>query len=409
MSNGLPENRGVASITVYSSSNLYSLVRDQMGTVGLYRYDSNSGTWISASGGLSVTQRRSSGVSATDGSTVWLVQGYHGIGASSNGGQSWTGFNSSIPPQNVISMAGTSGGMLYVGCNSTPYSVGPNPTAMGVLSTADRADTWDDLNEGLSEFDMAVQGVAVSNKDTLIVLPYTGGLLMKKSPFSAWERQHIIHRGGTFGSIYKADDGTLLIGNYWTGVHISQDGYNWQFLNEGWPYGSGSGVLAKGADGVIYAFCGDQSGSKGLYRYSSSSGWTYLSFSGTRLTALLSTKNNTVLAATYDEIYISHDKGASWETFSNGLPAGTGAYAFLEEPDGTIYAATRGSVYGVHKYQTTGDRWESMGFPLNSNVTRVYSLSLMNRYLFAGTNNGGYHYSLENKYLVYVSKDGACG
>lgn len=395
ISDGLPSQRGVDQIFINSQDEIFALLKDQIGSMGLYLFDDVGEKWKNASQGWTVNQFRSTNSIAWNGSRIWASQGLFGIGWSDNNGQTWNGFESAVP-QNVIGMASNSTGELYVACNNAPLSVGPNATAMGILSSSDNGETWRDLNEGLEDYDMAAQGVAISKDDRVVLLPYSPGkILSKNASDSEWIGQYIAGISTTFSSIIKDIDDLLLVGNYFSGVHISTDGENWSLIDNGWPNGAGSRVVASGGNGDFYATAADQIGYYGLYRYSSSGVWNMTSYPDNNVQAM-SISDSSVLVASYNQIYKSNNYGATWSVFSSGLPQGSGAYALEEGCDGSVYAAVRGSISGVFKNLKGTSQWTNLNFPSNDENNTAYSLAFSQGYLFAGGRNGVYRYSDTN-------------
>lgn len=384
-SSGLPGGRGVKQVGVVSDTNLYALVSDQQGTVGLFVSSDGGASWSSAMAELPVSQQRASLYAAGSPSAYWIAQGIFGVGTTQDGGESWGGFDEMVP-QGVVAMAPSSRDVLFVGCNDGG-SGSPNAQAVGVFGTADNAATWVDLNDGFGSYDFAVQDMVRADDDTIIVLPYTPGqILLRAATGDAW-----LHKDSglwsTFATATRAADGSLLLGNVWAGPIVSTDnGRNWTVL-PGWPNMTRSSMVGKDSAGRYFAVRGNL----GLYRSDGDDVWESVGFCGVAITALLVRANDDVLVATSNGIYRSQDSGVTWNDFMNGLPEMTGAYDILETCDGSLYLAGRGATYDVFKYREGGTSWESMSFPLNGDVTRVYSLAFMKGKIYAGTNNGVFH------------------
>jgi photosystem II stability/assembly factor-like uncharacterized protein len=405
IANGLPEGRGVSKVLAVSNSQLYAIVEDQSGGFGLYLSNNAGYSWHSASNvGMDKLLAKFTTAMTGSGNKIWLTHSIFGTSYSPNNGAKWY-FRGKIIPQNVVSIAAISKGELFVGCNDTPFNVGPNSSAMGILKSSNNGLSWKSLNYGFDDFDFAIQSIIRAYDDTIIALPYEPSTLLIKTPnnnifkhihFQNTSEEHMPL--GTFAWATKANDGTLIITNYWDGARISRDnGNTWERL-PGWEIGKSSKIAVKSNDGTYYVVQSGQTSNKGLFKLNKDGIWTYIGFANKNITSMLVTKKNHILVSVDNQLFLSRDKGVHWEPFSNTF--NSNITSMIESCDGSLYVSTHRKVY---KYSS--NQWRDMSFPINKYVKNIYSLEIMKGYLYAGTNNGVFKTNIHSCLNYPIKKD----
>ena len=105
-------------------------------------------------------------------------------------------------------------------------------------------------------------------------------------------------------------------------------------------------------------------------------------------TRSLLTVGDTLIAGTDLGIYLSTDMGSSWSARNNGLPFDsthtTNIYSMISYLDHLFMGTNR----GVYHSSDMGMNWESISDDLGGSTLPVYSLSVQDDYIFAGTRGG---------------------
>ena len=223
----------------------------------------------------------------------------------------------------------------------------------GVFRSADNAETWTGINNGLTATN--VRALAISPLD------------------------HIF--AGTFGGVFRSTDN----GDHWSAVN---NGLEFPFVIS----------LAVNADGDVFA--GTFEGG-GVYR-STDDGENWMlvdnGLTNTYVTALAINGAGHIFAATFGGgAFRSTDNGDSWTQLNTGVPNAT-FLSLAINATGYIFAGGDpvGGPVGVIRSTDNGDTWQ----PVNNGLTTGNGINALtasvNGYLFAGSYGDGVFRSTDN-------------
>jgi len=255
--------------------------------------------------------------------------------------------------------------------------------------------------------------------------------------------------GGTILSFTENSSGTLFAGTEGAGVfRSSNNGNNWQEINEGVPIGGGTSgyeiysILATSTDifigtskeGRIFrssddgdnwtqvyassvlsniAFCLSSTAGGSILAGLDGTGiirstdngdtWNTTSLTNNNIRQMALADNGDVLAVTNVGVYKSSDDGVSWTLSNNGI-TNTNTYAIHKNSLGTIFCTA--GVSKIFKSTDNGNNWTEVGtglpssiiYYLNSNSTNdLYAGTLFGLYKSTNDGNTWTEDGLENK------------
>ncbi len=351
--------------------------------------------------------------------TLFAVIAGEGIFRSTDGGQSWTAGDSSLPEANVWALA------VDPSNPATLYAV---TAGNGVFKSADEGASWTALSSGLAG--ASISGVAIDPANPAIVYAASldGGLRKSLDGGQSWDpadsglptftftnapeiralavdpsnaaTAYVASYGSTVsngvfertGGVFKSTNG----GQSWTAANSGLEETDIQALaidpaNPATLY-AGTGSIFGGGDGVFKSTNGGQS-------------WTAAnsglpSFAGVPALAIDPANTATVYAGTafgggVDAVFKSTNGGQSWTAVNSGLPSFVSVPALAIDPanTATVYAGTAfgGGVDSVFKSTNGGQSWTAVnsGLPSFANVLALAIDPANTATLYAGTGSGG--------------------
>jgi photosystem II stability/assembly factor-like uncharacterized protein len=339
---------------------------------GVYRSADGAGTWRPVTGQQGALE--AAGVQAllvhpTDPNTVYVAT-ENGVWRTTDGGQNWEPFNSGLPPSaDVRTLALGNDGQLYAGTRG-----------YGIYTFDALHQTGDDTWRQLPALDPSGHP-ALSQRTSMLVHPtdpntlYAGtpaGLFKTTDGGLTWREQNV--GLGNVGiltlAFHPADQQTLYAGTT-AGVARSVDaGATWHPWDAGWP--PQQQVLSITSDptnpDLLYACSSHGAGMGGTVMKSTDGGANWLEITTgldadqTFLQILVDRFNPQLLylATAADGVYISHDAGATWTSWNQGLwnrvaGGGEAAVAAVLQPSANgrlLYYGTSGS--GVWRRPAAG-------------------------------------------------------
>lgn len=346
---------GVSAIS-YSGNLLY---------VGAYDVQHSSALFISSDMGVSWKKEGTYGGTITalfsEGQEIYMAVAASQLYYSANGGAAWEYKNFPVPHV-IIKYLFRTGGTLYAS------------TTEGVFASADNGTTWVRRREGI--INHIVKHLAVYH-DKIIASTERQGVYISSDQGGSWTQNHagLDARAGLSVSGIYVSGNKVFVGTG-TGVYASSDG------GDLWHQ-----KLSTAVNENVHSLHGSQSRliattGKGCY-VSHDQGETWALKGATTLhdrhLMTVRVQGDTIITATYNEIFISRDAGQSWHVRT--LPT-----AFYTPTDVLFYgpALLVATYQGLYMSSTLGDSWTQVkGLPLP-----VVDLAANDTLLFAGTGNG---------------------
>jgi alpha-tubulin suppressor-like RCC1 family protein len=301
---------------------------------------------------------------------VFVGSWWRGVYRSSDGGQSWSPYNTGLPSGRGVSM-------LAQGSDGTTLAiVADQKGSEGIFRLNTSLGSWEDLSATIPCAQRkSTCGIGVGPGGRMYGAFGLWGVVYQDPCNSDWTR---VITGGTFGIPPSA--GSLSIDS---GGRIFAVAYN-TFPG---PW-TGSGIFCSSDGGQTWSSRGDDPEYLDVHSVASDGdGNTYASYYATKVTrsadggdplyfsfpwaaTKLVAAGGKVYAGTYFAgIYLSEDKAQTWRPLS-GLPAGHGVTDFTVLSDGRIVCLVADQLgnYGLYKSNTTGDAWETNmdGIPADS-------------------------------------------
>ncbi|MBA3530780.1 MAG: hypothetical protein H0T73_02510, partial [Ardenticatenales bacterium] len=291
----------------------------------------------------------------------------------------WQPINENLGNQDVQALAATAGepGTLYAGT-----------WGGGVWRREANAGQWQASSDGLPLPFYVTGALAVSPaiSTTLFVGDYyEQGIYRSTDSGISWSSV-LTDRAVRALAIHPITPTLVLAGDREKGVYRSTDsGDTWSQSNAG--LGStlvNAIVIAPQEPGTIYL------GAAEIVHRSDNGGASWavsgvLSSSIQTLAVHPITPTLVYAGTRSDGIFRSADGGASWQSASSGLPAGSWVTSFASTPDGTLYAGAWGGQ--VYRSSDQGNTWEGLG--TIGNVYAVLVDPANPTMLYAGTSNNG--------------------
>ena len=223
-----------------------------------------------------------------------------------------------------------------------------------------------------------------------------GGIFLTTDDGRNWTAVNI---GLSGTSIYIrsfiASGTTLIAGTNDNGLFISTNsGAGWSKKNNGLPRHLGDTTRYQEISALTLSgsniFAGTN-GANGFLSNDNGASWSGLNIANSNYESIydFAVTSNYVFAVTYDSVYRSSNNGASWSTFSKGLPNKNLNYIAVNGSNLFV-----GSPVGVYRTTTTDGNWALANTGL-SNIN-IFMLSTVGTNLFAGTNNCGLFISTNN-------------
>ena len=358
---------------------------------------------------------------------LFAAQGGNSIYRSTNKGESWQVFSTSLGSLADVITCITDGPPGYVFAGTYEVQIGPIMFWRGarILRSMDSGETWQTVFGGVqNHFSI---GCIVANSSGQVFASAPGDLLRSDDHGTSWKTVNTglttrssgtlaldVHGRLWFGmtdlGLYRSTSNgehmaymgfkdvyiyRLTIhpnGHFYMstslGLHRSKDeGASWTLLNPVLP-NTRFAAFALNAHAHLFAIPYDGIHDFGVFR-STDEGATWLPVND----GLINLAAGPLAVHSDGDIFVgtegagvfrSVDNAESWTPASQGLGS-PGTYALLEHPDGTIWAGTKGA--GIFLYQKEQGRWLSRSNGLA--YPHVSSLAAnANGHLFAGTRRG---------------------
>ncbi len=336
------------------------------GTNGAGVWHAGNGTWQpvnSTLGSMYVTALAVSGNNLFAGTTA-------GVYRSTNLGASWTAANGGVTFFNVDYLV-TSGSTIYAG---TP----------ALLQSTNDGANWTKIHP--RAYSLAVRG-------TTLFAGTNVGVSVSGDSGATWHEYSTGLATGFISSMLTLDNRLFVGDGYYSGgggLYRSTDrGTSWDSVNTGLPPFYLASSLAN-IDTMI--FCTDYS--YGVYRstdYGNHWSPSDVGLGLGRWPSAFAVQDTQLFAASQNMVFVSTDRGESWEQRSTfGLPGGPVSALIFH--GNTLFAGYAGlSDQGIYLSTDAGVTWSAANVGLApglSNARWIYSLATNGTALFAGTGGG---------------------
>lgn len=303
---------------------------------GVYRSNENGNRWYREIEGLAASTVMAL---CTDYERLYAATYGSGIHTTYAYDQNWS-------RQTGDTIAGYLNDMYYHEMSNRVYATADNVDGKGGLyRTSDHGNTWSELLQGYTEFD--VRGVVVNAQGDVFVATYGDGVLRSTDDGVTWQQLNEGLDCPYLVCIEVTPEGVLFVGSTGceTGVYRSIDnGANWVLVN--------NGLFTKDVKTLFYYYGRLMAGTHPVFGNGGG-------------------------------IYLSENLGDSWSEINGGLESLT-VNDIMSTPYGRIFAATSN---GILEYFGT-NYW----IPMNSNLDNKKINGLMYDYfmsLYAGTSGAG--------------------
>lgn len=347
---------------------------------GIYRSKDNGATWAR----IVATFGSFTGLCVKNNDVFVGVFNNTGPGVlrSTDSGNSWTQVNNGLTTYEIRSMAIGSDNEIFVG------------TRRGIFRSTNKGDNW--TESGMTD----TAAISLFNYSTGFLFAGTvgGGILRTTDHGITWVQKNQGLRATIVQSLVVNSNGDIFAGTLYDGVHRSTDnGNNWMRVNSGL---ANSSVWSFAMDSNDNIFTGTDAG---LFRSTNNAAtWTqiYSSLTHPEVKSVWVTQQGEIfLGAGIDisgdialfsgSVFRSSDAGNSWENIANGLPNRT-VYALEGDRNGYLFAAVLDS--GIYRSTNQGGVWESTSLKRTIYSLAIDSLSNM----FAGSSRNGIFRSTDN-------------
>jgi photosystem II stability/assembly factor-like uncharacterized protein len=250
-----------------------------------------------------------------------------------------------------------------------------------VYISEDNGSHWTKSISGLPSESTILSFATIDS--TIFACSYIGGVFISSDEGKNWSSAN---NGLPIDSFFVTDmlltDGNKIYAGTDNGVYITSDkATNWNPINSGIkPY---THVMSLAIDTDMIWFYNNYYNSI-FYSTNKGSSWTetHLSISSLERIDALCFQDNFLLAGTNIGILRSVNNGETWFYASSGLPANTQVHTLFTF-DKNIVAGTN---FGAFITSDCGSSWKAINSELSS--TDIYSFTLSEKYLFAGTSDG---------------------
>lgn len=344
-------------------------------------------TWQPANNGISIFQ--SVNCFAENEAGIWIGT-YKGVLLTTDNGDTWVDKTSNIAQEYIVSMttkgnkvfAGTTEGLFVSENNGDTWTLveidGPDDGSIsaintvgdkifvsiqsGVYASTNDGETWDESGNGIVDA-TPVQFVQIGDK---IYAPGVMSTFVSSNDGEDWSTTGI--DGILVGSM-TSFNGKIIAGSYPNGIMISTNGTDWAFSNTGLHARATHDLITVHDKMVVASLVG-------IFQTTDNGGWEFLESTTDFIPLALATQSDSIYAATNAGLYLSTDKGATWEYADLG-----GEYmADVEFGDGVIYALSRDKFFvSTNK----GETWTPKTDGLPS--TSFYCLAVKGDDVFVGT------------------------
>lgn len=416
INNGYPGSAFVYSFAQIGG-NLFTGLRGNGGTPGVYRTSVNSINWVQVNNGLpdpaSVIDL------AVKGNDLLMTGGNNfnaGLFRSSDLGNSWTALNPGLPPGEIPTVLAVAGSNIYFGTSGdAPYL------------SVDNGVSFQRVNNGLKQ--LSVFSLLAGTAGVFV--GYERGVARTTDNGASWQRTVTGLTVSSITSLYSDDNTTLYatgrtatVGSSDGVFYTTDGGQNWTSLDEGLLPNPQVNELVKSNGNIIigtdnyglyiktpsdagfrratgipnldavtalvsygsYVLAGI-SGNEELFR-STDNGLTWTqSNTGFRADLIdqisaLHEKNGVFYAGGFDALYKSTDLGVTWTLSNTGIYPGS-TINDITSMGNDLYAAT--GTNGIYKSTDNGATWSQVNNGLNGVPKDITSV---NGVLYAATDHG---------------------
>lgn len=349
-------NNGLSSINarkIYAHGSILYVSVDG----GIYKSSDNGGNWVYANTGISSLFSNSF---ISNGNNLFVAVSGRGIYKTTNNGDLWTSANNGITNSTIKTLV-KSGSFLIAGA----YYSG------GVHFTNNGGSNW---NASYPTTNYIVQ--LITNNNAVYAATWGGGIFKTTDNGQSWTQ---LNTGLPNLNVFSVaiNGSRIFAGTNNSGVYISENnGLSWQEINIGLTNKNinmltlvGNNLFASTTGGVFISIDNGIS-------------WVAAGLPGKNVITLKE-KNNKLYAGTWgDGVYVSADNGTTWTQLKNGM-TNLLIYAIAFDNNNNIYVSS-----GAHVYSSMdgGVNWnlKNEGLPFD-----VYSLEVMDNFLYAGTSTFG--------------------
>ncbi|MFA7418564.1 MAG: T9SS type A sorting domain-containing protein [Melioribacteraceae bacterium] len=388
---GITNKNGIRSFAINGTSLFVASYFD-----GVYQSIDNGLTW-SKNGGLSTSSVRRIFSFGTN----LFVSTDAGIYKSTNQGTSWSAANNGITTNYSNNFVGV-GNNLFVAV-----------TGRGIYKSVNNGDQWNQSNGGITN--STIKTLVRSGSNLFAGAYYSGGVHYTNNGGVNWNSSYpsiayVVQLVNNNNEIYAATNGwglykttdncatwtrlstsltnqkiysvavngtKIFVGTDNSGVYSTIDnGTTWNEVNNGLTNKNinmltlvGNNLFAATTGGVFISV-------------NSGTSWLAAGLAGKNIITVKA-NNNKIFAGTWGEgVYVSLDDGTTWAQIKNGMTS-LNIFALAFDNNNNIYAAAAANVYSS---KDGGANWvlKNEGLPYE-----VYSIEVVDNYLYAGTNQYG--------------------
>jgi ligand-binding sensor domain-containing protein len=261
----------------------------------------------------------------------------------------------------------------------------------GIYRSNDGGQYWISFNEGALKQSNWVNDMLIDTVDNIFYCVTDSAGIFKKQGASSWSQKLSGFTLSPISSIYKLQNGNLLIGTYSnqaTGLYTSSNkGDSWGKISGGVLSASERiYCITQAKDGEI--ILGVDNGV--IIGTANADNWPLKgqNITGTVYALKKSADGNTIMAGTSNGPYYSTNKGSNWIPTNSGMPANSKVISLSFHKDGYFIAGTEKS--GLYISNKTYTSW----YPFNQGfeTKKIQALATNAKgEIFAGTNFSFYY------------------
>lgn len=190
ISNGLPENRGINGIAGTSDGTLYTVVHDQIGGKGIYKYIKNSNSWININYGLSKFFTNNTWHIIINSNDEVFINTYPmGIFKLNKYANNWLNISHYTDrnyPVNIDKLLVNSDGDIFAisgeKFQSPWYSY-------GIYKSSNNGKTWQEYTQNITDNQfLIIKDMAIDTNDTLYASTHEGYIYQRKKNDLKWKK-----------------------------------------------------------------------------------------------------------------------------------------------------------------------------------------------------------------------------
>ncbi|HTY11528.1 MAG TPA: T9SS type A sorting domain-containing protein [Bacteroidota bacterium] len=336
------------------------------GEGGMFRSTDDGASWTAIENGMSAYQAMVTGL-AVDGTRL-LATTHDGLMISTDEGDSWA---------NLVSNGLPSG---LTNCILIHNSIALEGTPSGVVRSTDDGISWNSDNTGLPKVSGSyVPILSLAANQNMIFAGTSSGLYISMDSGATWNSSNDGLPGNQIFSI-AIEDTTLFVATINNGVFRSIDnGASWTSTSSGIVLSEVNSIAGNGSD--VFAVMDHNS----LYS-STDNGATWAADTALHggIISSLTVLGQDVYAMTNSGIYVSSDKGKTWNTINGGV-IDTTHPSMLVQSASNLVSATQDSG-GVFLSSDNGTTWKNVG----QYLPELASLATSGSNVVAGTHDGVY-------------------